>query len=270
FVGADNVARRPLEVEPGKVTRKSANERLDKSQTHYEQSRRDSIELWLDPRANHVRERNGQCPTKHQIGDNSERRQKNSKAGEKKREREPFDTAEIGGDVRLRSGVHRLEKSFTENTVIDDRPINEPTEPRCAINLTTPFRSPGRPEKNQMFEAKERFSFAIAFLLFQKCAQSKSAMVPDNRSGTESDDAARLLQAPAKIDIVSGFMIFGIETAALFEGPAIKGHVTAGNVFGDRVGQQNVARPAGRGRHASLNRVLRRRTHVRPAHAGVM
>src|SRR2546421_175397 len=186
FVGADNVARRPFEVKPSKVTRKSANERLDKGQTHHEQSRRHRIELWFDQRAHHVRERDGQRSTKHQIGDNSERRQKNSEAEEKKREGEPFDTAEIGGDVRLRSGVHRLEKTFTENTVIDDRPINEPTESRCAINLTAPFRSPGRPEKNQVLEAKERFGFAITLLLLQKCAQSKSAMVPDNRGGTES------------------------------------------------------------------------------------
>jgi len=30
-------------------------------------------------------------------------------------------------------------------------------------------------------------------------------MMPDNRGGTKSDDEARLLQAPAKIDVISGF-----------------------------------------------------------------
>ena len=94
-------------------------------------------------------------------------------------------------------------------------------------------------------------------------------MVPDDRGGTKSDDAAGLLQAPAKIDIVARFMIFRVKATDLFEGPTIKCHVTAGNVFGDRVSQQNVTRSTGRSGHAGLNRVLRRRTDIRSAYARV-
>ena len=95
-------------------------------------------------------------------------------------------------------------------------------------------------------------------------------MMPNNRGRTESDNAARLLQAPAKIDIVASLVIFRIKTADLFEGPSIKRHVTTRDMLGHGIGQQNVARPTGRGGHARLNRVLRRRTHIGSANAGVI
>src|SRR6266516_83272 len=153
--------------------------------------------------------------------------------------------------------------------MINDGTIDEPTESRRAVNLTTPFRSPGQAKENQVFETKKRFGFTVTFLLFQKRAEREAAMMPNNRGGTESDDTARLLQAPAKIDIVARFMILGIKTADLFEGPAIKRHVTAWNVLGHSISKQNVARSSGRSGDAGLNRVLRRRTHVRSARAGV-
>ena len=121
-----------------------------------------------------------------------------------------------------------------------------------------------------MFESEERFGFTVTFLLFQKRAQSEAPMMPDNRGGTKGNDEAGLLQAPAKIDIVPGSMILGVEAADLFEGPTVKRHVTTGNVLGHGVGQQNVTRSTGRGGHTRLNRVLRRRTHIRPADSGVI
>src|SRR6202040_2447809 len=185
----------------------------------------------------------------HQIGNNAQRRQKNSKTKKEKREREPFDAAEVSGQIRLRRGIHRLEKSFAENAMINNRAINKPAEPWRAVNLAAPFRSPGRTEKKQMFETEQRFGFAVTFLLFQKCAQSETAMMPDNGSGTKGDDESRLLETPAKIDIVAGFMVLGIETADLFERPTVKRHVTTGNVLGHGIGQQNVTRSTGRGGH---------------------
>ena len=94
--------------------------------------------------------------------------------------------------------------------------------------------------------------------------------MPDDRGRTKRDDAARLLQSPAKIDIVAGRVIFGIEAADLLKGPAIKRHITTRNVFGDCVGQQNVTRSARRSRDARLDRILRGRTDVRTANAGVL
>ena len=94
--------------------------------------------------------------------------------------------------------------------------------------------------------------------------------MPDDRGRTEGDHVAGLLQAPAKIDVVAGLVIFEIEAADVFEGPAIEGHVTAGNVLGDGVGEQHVARSARRGGDAGLDPVLRRRRNVRSADARVV
>ena len=90
------------------------------------------------------------------------------------------------------------------------------------------------------------------------------------RGRTEGDRVAGLLDAPAKIDVVAGLVIFGIEPADAFEGPAIPGHVTPGNVLGDCVREKHVARPARRGGDAGLHPVLRRRRNVGPPYPGVI
>src|SRR5438132_350023 len=205
---ANNAARCAFEMEPGEIARKSAHQRLRESQTHDEQARRNGVELWFDPRADHVGKRHGQCSAKHQIGHDAQRRQKNSEAKKEKRKREPFDAAEISGHVRLRRGIHRLKKPFAENAVINDRTINKPTESSRTVNLAPPLRCSSRPEENQMFEAKKRFGFTITFLLFQKRAESEAAMMPDDSGWAKRNDAARLLQAPAKIDVVPSFVVF--------------------------------------------------------------
>src|SRR5438270_8295886 len=71
FVGANNAAWRPFEMEPGEVSRKSAHERLEKSETHHEQARRHGIELRFDVRADHVGKRHGQSAAEHQIRNNA-------------------------------------------------------------------------------------------------------------------------------------------------------------------------------------------------------
>ena len=65
FVRANDTARRTLEMEPGEVARKSAHERLQKSQTHHQQARGDSVEFWFDPRPDHVGQRHGEGAAKH-------------------------------------------------------------------------------------------------------------------------------------------------------------------------------------------------------------
>src|ERR1051326_2017516 len=148
FVRANDVARSAFEMEPREVTRKSANERLHESETHHEQTRRHRIELWFDVRAHHVGKRDGERTAKHQVGNDPQRREKNSQTEKKERERKPFDAAQVHRNVRLRRRVHRLEKSFAENTVINNRPIDEPTETRRAVNLAAPFCGAGRSEEN--------------------------------------------------------------------------------------------------------------------------
>src|ERR1051326_705158 len=95
-------------------------------------------------------------------------------------------------------------------------------------------------------------------------------MMPDDRGWTKRDDIAGLLKAPAKIDIVAGFVVFGIETADIFESPPIKRHIATGDVLGNRVGEQDVTWSPGRRRNHRLERVARRWTHVGPADAAVI
>src|SRR5207244_12012481 len=124
-----------------KIANKSAHERLQKSHTHHEQTRGDGVKLWFDARADHVGKRDGQCAAKHQIRHDAQRRQKNSKAKKEKRQREPLDAAQISGQIRLRRGIHRLEKSFAESAMINDSASDEPTESSSAANLTAACRS---------------------------------------------------------------------------------------------------------------------------------
>src|ERR1700736_3044970 len=154
FVRANDAAGCSLEMEPGEVARKSAHKRLQKSETHHEQARGDSVESWFDPRPDHVGQRHRERAAKHQIGNNAQCRQKNSKTKKEKREREPFDAAQVSGQIRLRRGIHRLEKSFAKNAMINNRAINKPTKPRRTVNLTAPFRSPGWTKENQVFESE--------------------------------------------------------------------------------------------------------------------
>ena len=61
-------------------------------------------------------------------------------------------------------------------------------------------------------------------------------MVPDNGSGAECDYSAGLLQAPAKIHVITRRVVFRIEPADIFESPPPKRHVTTWNVFCDNIG----------------------------------
>ena len=95
-------------------------------------------------------------------------------------------------------------------------------------------------------------------------------MMPDDRGRAECDDVAFLLQAPAEIDVVARLAIFDIEAADGVERPAIEGHVTARNVLRHGVGQEHVARAAGRRRDAGLDPIFRRRRNVRAADPGII
>src|SRR4030095_13426428 len=118
-----------------------------------------------------------------------------------------------------------------------------------------------------MFETEQRCRFAIAVLLFQESSQRKTSMVPDDSGRTERNHTTGLLKTPAKIDVISGLMIFRIEAADALKRPPLERHVTTGNVFGDRVGQQNVAGTARRRCDTGLNPMLCRWRNVRSAYS---
>ncbi len=99
FMPADDAARRPFEAKPGEISGPASHKRLGESETHYQQPRAHGIKLGLDPRAHHVGKRHAQRAPKHKIRHDAQRRQKNSQPEKKNRQREPFDAAEIGGQV---------------------------------------------------------------------------------------------------------------------------------------------------------------------------
>ncbi len=198
------------------------------------------------------------------------RGQKNSQTEKKSRQREPFNTAQVRGYVRLRRGINRLKKSFPKNSVVNHRAVNKPTEARRPVDLAPPFRGASRAKENQMFEAQQRFRFAVTILLFQESAKSKTSVVPHDCSWTECDDPASLLDSPAKIDVIPGLVIFGIEAACAFKCPPVKSHVTSGNVLGDCVSKQNMTWSARCRGNARLDPILCRRRDVRSADSGII
>ena len=149
--------------------------------------------------------------------------------------------------------------------MINNGPVNEPTKARRSINLAAPFRGAGWTEKDQMFKAEQRLRFAVSVLLFQKRPQREPAMMPHERGWAESNDATGLLEPPAKIDIVTGFVVFGIETADIFKCQPMKRHITTGNVLGDCICEQNVTGSTRRCCHAGLDPILRGWSHIRTA-----
>ncbi len=162
--------------------------------------------------------------------------QEDSETEKKEREHEPLDAAEVVRDLRLRRWVDRLEETLSENSVVDDRLVDEPTEARRAVDLPAPFRSAGRAEENQVLESEHRFGFAITGLLSAKRAQGKATMMPDDGRRAKGDDVAFLLQAPAEIDIITRLAIFDIEPADRVECPPVEGHVTARDVLRHSIG----------------------------------
>ena len=51
--------------------------------------------LRLDPRAQHVGERDAKCAAKHQVGNDPQHRQKDSETEKKDRQRKPLDAAQV-------------------------------------------------------------------------------------------------------------------------------------------------------------------------------
>ena len=77
-----------------------------------------------------------------------------------------------------------------------------------------------------------------------------------------------MLESPAKIDVVAGFAIFGIEAADIFESPAPERHVTAGNMLGHGIGKEDVAGAARGGRDTGLDPLLGGRSDVGASRPG--
>src|SRR5262245_8337689 len=181
--------------------------------------------LRLQLRVNHVGKRHKERPAEHEVRDDSQNRERNRKTENKQGQRHPFDTAQIGGKVRLRSRVNGLKESLAENPMIDDRPIHEPSKTRRTIDLAFPLRGAGRAKENKMPETEERFGFSIPLLLLSESGQREAPVVPDNSRRTKADDLALLLQTPAKIHIIASLAVLRIKSTDFLERPLVKSHV---------------------------------------------
>ena len=94
--------------------------------------------------------------------------------------------------------------------------------------------------------------------------------MPDDRGWTESNDPASLLNSPAKINIIPCFAVFGIKAAHAFKRPAIERHVTTGNMLGNHICEQHMARSARCRCNAGLNPIFGWRRNIRSAYSSVI
>src|SRR6266478_8338266 len=92
-------------------------------------------------------------------------------------------------------------------------------------------------ERLRVLARQQGLGGAVASLLFQIIRNRGAAVMPDESGRTESDLAAALLQSPAEIDVVACLFKQRIKTAGFLQGRFIKGHVAAGNVLGQTIGQ---------------------------------
>ncbi len=267
FRAGDDGGRGAFEFEPGEVAGPAADEGLGEGEEGDEEPGRDGVVLGLEPGVDHVGEGHEERAADHEVGDDSQERNGNRAEENECGERDPLDAAEVGGDIGLRGGVDRLEKALAEDAVVDHGFVDEPGEARCAVDLAFPFRGAGGAEEDEVLEAQHRLGLAVALLLFAKRFEREAAVVPDDGGGAEGDDAAALLEAPAEVHIVAGLAVFVVEAADLVERPTVESHVAAGNVLGDDIGEEHMARTAGGRGHTGLHPIFRRRRDVRAADA---
>ena len=73
--------------------------------------------------------------------------------------------------------------------------------------------------------------------------------MPHKTRGAEPDQVSRLLQAPAQIHIVARFAKNGVKAIDIHEGPFVKSHIAARNVFGLSIGEHDMSRTTGGSHH---------------------
>src|SRR6202023_2919439 len=74
----DHIARCSFKMEPGKITRPAAHERLHESKAHNQEARMEWVEPGFDLRAQQVGKRHAKCAAQHQIRHDPQRRQKDA------------------------------------------------------------------------------------------------------------------------------------------------------------------------------------------------
>ena len=166
FLRGDDCRRSALEFEPSEIAGPSTNERLSQCEECDQQSCRNRVVLGLQSRMDHVGERNEQCSSEHEIRHNAQERDWYGCRKDQRRQSDPLDAAQVGGDIRLRGGVDGLEKPLAKDAVINNRLVDEPGEAWRAVDLAFPLGCAGRAEEHKVLEAQHGLRLAVAFLLF--------------------------------------------------------------------------------------------------------
>src|SRR4029453_9759211 len=151
--------------------------------------------------------------------------------------------------------------------MVDHRLEERAISGEVAVDAALPPRLPAFVELLLMAMLQETLTLAVADLLSPISPDRIAVVVPDERRGAEGQMPAALLQPPADVHVVAGLGVGRIEAAHLFERPTAKGHVASRDVFGARVIEEHVRRPAGAARDALRDPAVVLRRDVRPAHA---
>src|SRR5216117_4044380 len=129
-------------------------------------------------------------------------------------------------------------------------------QPQFCARVDSPFPQTAakRVEIFWMFSHQQRFGLAVSLLLLKVIAHRGTTIVPHERRRAEAKPIAALLQSPANVHVIAGFVKNWIEPAYLVERRSEEGHIAAGDVLGQTVGQHHVSRTARRYHHSRGNR----------------
>src|ERR1051325_1614592 len=115
----------------------------------------------------------------------------------------PFQRARKHGPMGWSWLVDALERASGKNTVIDDRPLENQTLERSAVEHSPPDAMPVAVEFLRMLESQQRFRLSVTRLLAKIGRWGLTSVMPNKGSGGEGDPITRLLQSPANVDVVS-------------------------------------------------------------------
>src|SRR5208337_5585175 len=108
----------------------------------------------------------------------------------------------------------------------------EDSRTEIAVDAAEPAGVAEEIEPVGVFEVEQRLGATVAFLLVQIGPNRGTTAVPDKGGGGESNLVARVLQAPAQVDIVAGGTIDRVEQTHIDQVLAPERHVATGDVLG--------------------------------------
>src|SRR5215207_8078075 len=115
-------------------------------------------------------------------------------------------------------------------------PLPDERRGQRVVDASAPTCRPGWGKALGMTCLDQRLAAAVLALLAQVVAQAPPPPVPDERRRMEADLPVAVEDLPARVHVVPGLGVDGVEPADLGENEFPKGHVAAGDVLGAIVG----------------------------------